>query len=554
MAAPPIVQGYTSLTQQTRLALETGSAPGESLLLAQTAGASTMSLTTQPNTISATTGMHLHFYVIGNVTSGSIVITGTDTAGNALVSITYHVPIAPQNAQGYSEFTTKEAFRTVNSSGIVLTTLTPSTVMVWGDFGGKILVPTNLEKEEKTEKHAPEDKRGILFKNFTVTQLVRSVDVAKLDSDLYPDSLWAYYMSIGNTPAVTTLPASPVSLLAATTRASTMTLTTSLSTVPPGMFLIFTPAGNSAIGTIVLSGTDNFGKAATETINVAANNSPVYSTKRYSALTSPGADQFATTGLTGAATIAVTAVFAWVYTWTYDGVTNITPYSACIEAYDGVEGVVLPGTILTDLTLDWQKEKEIALQTKGMAQDYLIVGDPTSTTVGTNPFATLAQPTSVPYVSWPASFYIDPGTGTAFTTQDGTMLTYKFNLTTGRKWIFNGDGLQRAGFVTWDDSPEYGIETEMVYNNYQLYVNYFRPNTALILASTFQGNLLGSYSSTTYYESVKITAPMVVDSYKVDQSKNPVTGNLKLMSQYDFSNGYAFKIAVACQQPPTYTS
>ena len=38
----------------------------------------------------------------------------------------------------------------------------------------------------------------------------------------------------------------------------------------------------------------------------------------------PGTDQFTTTGLTGSATIAVTAVFAWTFTWTFDGLTNLT--------------------------------------------------------------------------------------------------------------------------------------------------------------------------------------------------------------------------------------
>lgn len=551
------VQGYTSLTQQTRLCLETSTNPGETLLLAATTGAGTMSLTTQPNTISATTGMHLHFYVIGNATAGNIAITGTNIAGGAITSETYHVPIAPQQAQGYSEFTTTSAFATVTASSIVLTTLTPCTIMVWGSFAGKFLLPITLDKEEKIAHHSPQDKRGILAKNFRVTQLTKGVDVAKLDSDLYPDSLWAYYMAIGKVPVVTTAPAAPTSLLAATAKAATMTLTTSLSTVSPGMFLIFAiGATNVLAGTIVLSGTDNYGNTVSETITVPASGpTTVYSTKRYASITNSGADKFATTGLTTAATIAVTGVFAWVYTWTYDGVNNFTPYSAAIEAYDGVQGVVLPGTILTDMTLDWQKEKEILLQTKGMAQDFLIVGDPTSTTVGTNPFATIAQPTSVPYVSWPASFYIDAGTGTPATTQDGTMLAYKLAVVTGRKWMYAGDGQQRPTYVTWDAEPDFSVDVTIIYPNYQNYINYFKPNAPLILATTFQGNLLGTISSTTYYESVAITLPCKVDTFKADASGNPVQGKLKIMSEYSITNlGYYYKIAVTTQTPPTYTS
>lgn len=554
MMAP--VQGYTSLTQQTRLALETGSAPGESLLMAQTTGASTMSLTTQPNTISATTGMHLHFFCIGNTTSGTIVVAGTAPGGGSITSITYHVNAAPQNNQGYSDPTTKEAFATVNASGITLTGgLIGAQIIVYGSFAGKYLVPISIDKDEKIPKHAPQDKRGILFKNLRVVQLAKGVDVAKLDSDLYPDSLWAYYMAIGNTPTITTIPASPTTLLASTAIAATMTLTSGPSA--PGQFLILTITGNTASGTIVIGGTDQFGNAysSTETVTfTSAASQTVYSARRYSVVNNGGANKIVTTGGTSSS-IAVGGVYAWQYAWTYDGITNITPYSACIEAYDGVEGVVLPGTILTDATWDWQKEKEILLQTKGMAQDYLIVGDPTSTSVGTNPFASISQPSSLPYTSWPASFYIDTATGTPLATQDGTLLTYKFGVQTGRKWIYAGDGQQRPSFVTWDAEPDWTLDAEIVYANYQNYINYYKPNTPLILGTTFQGTWLGNIASTNYYEQVSIILPAKVDSWKVDQSKNPVTGTLKLISQYDFQNlGYAYKVIVIAQQPPTYTA
>lgn len=556
--SPPAVVGYTSLTQQTRICLENAAdPPGEQLLMPLTAGASTMSLTTQPSAFSPTTGMHLHFFVLGNATAGSIAIVGTNAVGGAQTSITYHVPIAPQNHQGYTEFTTKEAWATVTASSITLTTLTPCTVMVWGSYAGKFLLPISLDKEEKIAHFSPPDKRGILFKNFRVVQLTKGADVSKFDSSLYPDSLWAYYMSIGTTPVVTTVPAVPVSMLAATTVAATMTLTTSLSTVAPGMFLIFTPAANSVAGTIVLAGKDQNGYTVSETITVGANNTVVYSTHRYSSINNAGADKFATTGMSVAGTLAVTAVFAWTYAWTYDGVTNYTPYSGSIEAYDGVEGFVLPGTVLSDMTLDWQKEKEIMLTAKGTAQDLCVVGDPTSTVVGTNPFPTLPQPTSLPYTSWPATFYIESATATPFTSsdQDGSMLTYKFGITTGRKWVFAGDGMQRASFVTWDTEPDFTIDTTIIYQNYQNYVTLFKPNTPLILSTQFQGTLLGSSGSTVYYETVQVILPCKIDTFKIDQAKNPVEGALKIMSQYDpFNLGYAYKVLVTAQQPPTYTA
>jgi len=561
MAAPPSVTGYTSLTQQTRIVLENSAyAAGEVLLMAQTAGAATMSLTTQPNVPSPTTGMHLHVFIIGNTGTGTVVITGTKPDTTSVTSQTYHVNPAPQQSQGYSEFTTKEVFATVNASGIALTSLTPCTVMVFGSYAAKYLLPITVDPEEKITHHAPQDKRGILFKNFRVVQLTKGVDIAKFDSDLYPDSLWAWYMAISNTPgSITTVPGTPTTLLASTSIAATMTL--SSAPAVPGEFLIFAITGNTATGTIVVGGTDPYGNAygSSETITfTSAASQTVYSSRRYSVVNTGGAgtNKFTTTGGTGSS-IAVTGVFAWVYPFTWDGLTNITPYSGCLEAFDGVMGIMLPGFILSELVLAWAKEKEIQLTSKGQAQDYCIVGDPNPTTYpsGTNPFSSLSQPTSLPVVSWPASFYIDADLGgTAFTTQDGSMLDYKLTIQTGRKWNYAGDSMQRASFVTWDTEPDFMIDATLIFQNYQYYVGYFKQNTPLILGTTFQGNFLGSAGSTVYYEQIQITTPCKIDTFKPDRSKNPVQGILKLMSQYDAQNlGYAYKVAITCQQPPVYT-
>lgn len=134
------------------------------------------------------------------------------------------------------------------------------------------------------------------------------------------------------------------------------------------------------------------------------------------------------------------------------------------------------------------------------------------------------------------------------------MLDFKFAITTGRKWMYAGDGFQRPTYVTWDSEPDWNVDATIIYQNYQNYINYFKPNTALILTAQFQGNWLGNISNTNYYETITFTLPAKVDSWKIDQAKNPVSGVLKLISQYDFTNlGYAYKIVVTAQQPPVYT-
>lgn len=550
MLTPP-VQGFSGLTQQARLVLEP--IPGEQPLMPQTVVASTMSLTTQPNTLSPTTGMALHLYIIGNAAAGTINIAGTAPGtGSAVASQTYHIKAAPQNSQGYTDFTTTEVFATVTASGIT-TTLTGCQIIVFGSYGAKFLLPVTADAEEKISHYSSPDKRGILAKNFRVTQLTKGATLDKFDCDLYPDSLWMPYMLIGNTPTITTIPASPPSLLTATTKATTMTLTTAPSA--PGMFLVLTIATNSVAGTIVLSGLDNFGMASTETIAVSTSQTTVYSSRRYSSLTVPGNLQFATTGLSVGATIAVSGVFAWTYTFTYDGVTNYTPYSAALEIYNGVFGYKLPFTIFASGDFSWAKDKEINFTAKGEAQDYQIVGDPASTAGGSNPFGTLAQPTSLPIVSWPSSFFIDTGAGTPFTSQDGSLLTFKIGITTGRKSYHVGDGFQRWSNVTWESDPDIALDASIVVPNAQNYVNYFKANQALILGATFTGNWLGTVGGQTFYEGISWTLPAKIDTWKTDGSKNPVEGALKLMSEYNFNNlGYLYRVAWTTQTPPTYVA
>lgn len=515
-----------------------------------------MSLNVQPNAAGAlTTGMQLHFYIIGNTGAGTMTITGTaPISGNAVVSQTYHINPAPLNNQGYSEFTTSEVFATVTAAAITLSAgMLPCQVMVFGSPAGKFLVPITADGEEKIGKFAPTDKRGILFKNIRVVQTVKGATLDKFDCVLYPDSLWMLYLLVNNNPVVTTVPAVPAVLLAATTKAATMTLTT--APTAPGMFFIITPAANSVTGTVVLNGKDIYGNAQSETINIGANNNVVYSTKRYSSLNIPGTSQFATTGLSAAATLAVSGVYAWKYECTWDGLTNTTTSTASLEIYDGVMGVKLPFTIFHEGTFDWQKEKEVMFTAKGEAQDYLVVGDPNPTTYpsGVNPFATLAQPTSMPVVAWPATFFIDPlPGGVPLATQDGSLVAFKAQIITGLKPFYIGDGMQRWSDFTRASEPDFLIDATIVFQNYQYYVNYFKPNAKLACGAIFQGNLLGSIAGTTYYENMTWTFPAKIDTFKPEMSKNPVEAVLKLWAEYDFQLGFGYKVSMTCQLPPTY--
>ncbi len=543
--------GNTPLLGQVRLSLETN--PGMQLLMAETAVAAIMSLTTQPSAL-CSMGMHLIFVVKGNIATGSITASGKKPGNSSQTSIAYPVALAPQNGQGFTVYATKEVFTTVSANGLTLTGFglggTPNgTLTVYGVQAGKFLLPRTVDAEEKYGQYSPKEARGIYWQDIRLRQMGKNVDVPKFDGSLYPGALWFGYMYVSNNPVVTTVPATPTTLLAATA-VSAAPYTLSGTLVGNGEYLIFAIAGNGTAGTISVAGTDNFGNAASETISVKASDTLVYSTKRYSAVNAGG---ITVSGLDNVATVAITGVICWIYTFTNDGV-NIGLSSAALEWFDGTDGVVLPYFIGQDAELDWEKEKEMILTCKGECQEMITVGDTTQTVMGTNPFPAISQPTDMPYVSWPALFYIDtlPG-GTAFTTQNSDFLSMKLKLSTGQKGYPTGDGNQFWSRTTRDGSKPatLAFDATVDFQN-DIEYNRFKQNGKAIFAAQFQGNFIGSRSGTYLYEYWRWTLPAKYQTFKRDTSKDKVEAAITGVVEYDFTLGFAYQLQVQCQVPPNY--
>jgi hypothetical protein len=127
-------------------------------------------------------------------------------------------------------------------------------------------------------------------------------------------------------------------------------------------------------------------------------------------------------------------------------------------------------------------------------------------------------------------------------------------LSTGQKPFYIADAMQRWSDVTRTTEPDYALDVTLVFQNYQLYLNLFKVNQKVAIQAVFQGSLLGSIGTTTYYESWTWNLPGKIDTWKVDMSKNPVEVTAKIMSEYDFGLGYAYQLAIIAQVPPTYLS
>lgn len=544
-----------SILGRIGLALEPTGASGRQLLLAATAVAATLSLTTQP---SGGQGMHLCVVVQGNLTTGTVAIAGTAVGGGSINETSYTFVQAPQSNLGYQVWTTKQAFNTVSASGVTTTSLNNATIAIYGIYAGKYLVPVDMDSEDKLPLYSPNDKRGLAVKNVRLVQLDKTVGIDKFDSSMYPSAdLWFGYAFVSNNPTITTVPASPTVLLASTAFASTMSLTTQPKYPAQRLVLVVTGCGSQAAGTITLTGLDQNGLAATEVINTPANaaaNKTYYTANRYSAINASAiVCSSALSGGTGS--LAVSGVFAWNYLFTCDGI-NLGLSSLALEWYTGADGIVIPYGIMQDASIDWQKDKEMKLTAKGEAQDFLPVGNILATSINANgnPFATMTQPIDLPVVSWPGVFWIDPlEGGTPGTTVYNDMQTLKFNLKTGQKLYHTGDGLQVASRLT-HDPIEADFDLTVDFQNEAEYIQFLQAGKRALVAQ-FIGDWIGqSAGNLPIYEFWQLVLPAKYETYKRDTSKDHVEAAIKGLIEYDFSLGYYYTLQIQSVLAPTYTS
>lgn len=424
----------TAAKGQINICLEQLNNQGLQPLLTNAAAAASLSLTNQPVT-STLQGARLVVWVLNAPTSGSvptITVAGLDINGNAITEGPINIPFANPAAQsavvGKWEYVTTHAFASVNANGITTTNLngTGATITVQCAQAGKYLVPGVLKAKKKLDKFSPQEHRNLLDRHTRRVQTKNVCTLDELSQVVYPEnSLWAAYMLTGSVPTVTTLPASPTSLKASTPVSGSPL---SLSTQPtaPGMFLIFSFTGTAVAGTVAISGTNQYGQAASETVTIPANNSgSYYSSNCYSAVAASG---LTITGLT-AGSITVTGVYGWQYVF----LPGDTVYSASIEAFTGVDSFVLPWCMFDSADFEFGMDKEAKLTAKGIMQDRLVIGDRTTAYLNVSRITALGQPGDLPIVGWQSLVYIDTTSGAAPTTAYGDLLECKMNFKSPQK-------------------------------------------------------------------------------------------------------------------------
>lgn len=525
------------------IVLENLSGQGLVSLLASTPITSSMSLANQPT---GSTGMRLLVYIYGQA-SGTITFAGKDINGNNVTEGPIAVPATPigQNALVSKwEYETKQIFGSINASGITTTGLTSGSIIVQGVPAAKFLLPGSMKAKKKYEKYSPNEHRNLLDRDTRVLQLVNKTTLDDITQILYPEnSLWVAYMLCGSVPTITTLPASPTALLAATAVGNL-----SLTTQPtfPGMALQLVVAGSSATGSITLTGLDQFGNAATETITCAAGgsngNGTYYSTKIYSAI---NASSVACTGLTSG-TVAVNGVFGWKYVFTPGDVI----YSATFEKYTGVDSYSLPFAMLEEGTFEYGMDKELKFTGKGIAQDRIVIGDRTAAAFSDSRITALGQPSDLGMVGWSGLCYIDTSVGAVPTTQFGDLLEGKIAIKNPLKPGYTLTNSQNYNRVT-RGKREATFDCKLDLTNV-LQLEQYRQNLVQYITFAFYGTPIGGGNSKTW----QFTFPFRWDDFDIvstpDMERVEATANGR--AEYDSGLGGSYKITIINQTPPTYTS
>lgn len=530
------------------LGLESQSYPGRQLLLPETAVAGTLSATTQPNAVGVT-GIHMHLHIIvkGNTATGTVQITGLKSDGTTVVDETSPTLAAATSTQSVQEYCTTGTYYSIDSSGIIITGLTNGTITVYGVMSSTHMYPSEFDTQEKMNLYSPKDHRGLMYAHSRIVQLDKSVTMDKFQSALYPESgTWLGYAGFSASPTVTTIPASPTSLLASTAVSGTPLSLTSQPT-SPGMLLKLVVTGTATYGTITITGTNQYNQTAIETVKCLGGAGTFYTTTVFASVSSSG---IAISGL-DSGSLAVSGFFGtkWVHLLPSDDLIQ----TFCFGIFSGTETAVYPMGYFDDITIESDVRKEIKLTSKVGSQDMIILGDRSTSPMYLSRLPSLGQPIDYPIVGWQMLAYIDSITGTPFTTQYYDLEMFKLSISTGIKPTYTGQNTQvYSRLYKEGNTTEVKVEATVDFRNVQEYEKY-RLNQKRILGLKLIGPYIGN-SSGPLYKYLQFTLPLKWANTDRDRGKEKVEGKISGVCEYEASLGYAARLEMVNQAPPNWAS
>src|SRR6266566_7885732 len=206
---------------------------GMQTLLTSTAVIATITGITAP---SGSTGMKFYIRLVNWSVSGTFTITGTGTPNNT-ETVTVAAPTAQQTQGGNYTFDYVSTNNYTAITNITTTGLTNGLITVYGIQAAKYNIPVEkFVSKRKVPKHSPNEFSGLMARDKKLIDTLNETSIDSLDSTFYGDlSLYWVYAMLGS-PTWTTLPATPLSVVASGTLVATLTIAN--QPTAPGMKLI----------------------------------------------------------------------------------------------------------------------------------------------------------------------------------------------------------------------------------------------------------------------------------------------------------------------------
>lgn len=335
--------------------------------------------------------------------------------------------------------------------------------------------------------------------------------------------------------------------LKASTAVSGSPLSLTTQPVAPGQLLQLTVTGASGGGSIAITGTNQFGIAASETVACNAGNGTYYTQNVYSAVASSG---IAVTGLSSGS-LTVKGIFGATFLFT---MPTDPIYTCGVGAFSGTDTSAYPFAIWEsgDFTMD--VEKEIMLSSKVITQDGVPLGNRSTNPLVSNQLPTFGQPSDFPVAGWSSTIDIDDVTSSYGTTQYMDLLDVKISANTGAKatWVAQAQQ-QFARF--YRDPPDMKFDATIDFLNLLEYEK-FRNLIKRRFAFKFQerNRFIGNSSSTPIYKTWLFNIPAKYEMFERDRSKEKVTAKLTGTTEYSEGDGNAGTLSITCQQNPNYAT
>jgi hypothetical protein len=193
-------------------------------------------------------------------------------------------------------------------------------------------------------------------------------------------------------------------------------------------------------------------------------------------------------------------------------------------------------------------DKEFKLNTKGIAQDRIVIGDRTASSLNANRVTAIGQPGDLPMVGWTSLVYIDTTVGAAPTTTFGDLLEGKIQLKVPQKGGWTATNSQNYNRVN-RGKRETMFDGKIDLTNV-LQLEQYRQN--LIQYITFQ--MLGQAIGGGYNKMWQFTFPVRWEDFDIVSTPDMerVEATVKALAEYDGGLGGSYRLTIINQQP-TYT-